>query len=103
MIAGAMAAALERGRSKYNARFAAARTGGANVDGDSFLVHLGNAGRAGRRRGEREMPERVDGVLDTLYGVSLELFAASLLGPRSKSPAVGDVWSQVLPADPADW
>jgi hypothetical protein len=46
------------------------------------------------------MPERVDGVLTTLYEVSLELFAASLLGPRSKSPAVGDVWSQVLPAVP---
>jgi len=98
MIAGPMAEALERGRGRYNGRFAAARKGGATVDGDSFLVHLGNAVAPVVEAVAAAMPERVDGVVNALFDVSLELFAASLLGPRSKSPAVGDVWTQLLPA-----
>jgi hypothetical protein len=99
-VGGAMATALERGREKYNARFAAARLGGASVDGDSFLVHLGNVVAPVIEAVAAVMPERVDGVLAALYDVSLELFSASLMGPRSKSAAVGDVWSQVLPVVP---
>jgi hypothetical protein len=95
-----MSEALERGRSKYNARFAAARMAGANVDGDSFLIHLGNAVTPVVEAVHAHMPERVGVVLDTLYDVSLELFGSSLLGPKNKSPAVGGVWSQVLPTIP---
>ena len=99
-IGGAMAAALERGREKYNARFAAARTAGAAVDGDSFLIHLGNTVAPVIEAVHAQMPDRVDVVLATLYDVSLELFVASLLGPKSKSSAVGEVWSRVLPVVP---
>ena len=94
---GPLAEALERGRARYNARFAAARKGGAAIDGDSFLVHLGNAVGPVVEAVHAEMPDRVDGVLNTLFDVSLELFAASLLGPRSKSPVVGEVWTKLLP------
>ena len=101
MISGPMAEALERGRGRYNARFSAARKGGAPVDGDSFLVHLGNAVGPVVESVAAEAPERVDGVLESLFSVSLELFAASLLGPKSKSPVVGEVWARLLPALPA--
>jgi hypothetical protein len=98
-----MAEALERGRGRYNARFAAARKGGAPLDGDSFLVHLGNAIEPvvdSVAAKTVNSVDHIDRTLDALFDVSLELFAASLLGPKSKSPAVSDVWTKLLPAIP---
>jgi hypothetical protein len=92
-----MAAALQRGQKSFNARFAAARMGGAVIDGDAVLAHLRDVVAPIVQATANAMPERVDGVLNALFDVSLELFAASLLGPGSKSPAVVAVWTGLLP------
>ena len=39
----------------------------------------------------------MDGVLNAMFDVSLELFAAGLLGPRCKSRAMTQVWMALLP------
>jgi hypothetical protein len=96
-----MSEALERGRKSFNTRFGAARKGGAMIDGEALLAHLRDVVAPIVDAVAAQMPERVDGVLNALFDVSLELFAASLLGPRSKSPVVGDVWTDLLPKLPA--
>ena len=44
------------------------------------------------------LPERVRGVVVALYDVSLDLFAASLLGPEATLPFLERLWREVLPA-----
>jgi hypothetical protein len=96
-----MAAALQRGQKSFNARFAGVHKGGATIDGEAFLSHLRDVVAPIVEAVAAQMPERVDGVLNALFDVSLELFAASVLGPRSKSPVVGQVWRDLLPKLPA--
>ena len=46
---------------------------------------------------EARYPERAAAVLTALYDASLDLFAASLLGPEAKLPAILRIWTEVLP------
>jgi hypothetical protein len=42
-------------------------------------------------------PDRVRAVVTSLFDVSLDLFAAGLLGPKTKHPHVNAAWRELLP------
>lgn len=89
--------ALEAEHDALNARFLLRLRGGARIDGRAFLEHLGNAVAPLAERIHAILPERTRTAVVTLYDVSLDLFAASLLGPEAKSPLIGRVWTDLLP------
>jgi hypothetical protein len=93
--------ALEEQRDALNARFALRMRGGSRIDGGAFLRHLQQAVAPLVGQVHALLPERTAGALAALYDVSLDLFAASLLGPEAKMPWVGRVWSDLLPAAPS--
>jgi hypothetical protein len=88
---------LETQRDALNASFALRQRAGAKIDPAAFLDHL-------RRRVapivvavDAVWLERTPAVVAALYEVSLDLFAASLLGPEARLPLVGRVWDELLP------
>jgi len=93
----AAAEALEKGRERYNAAFLAARKGGAALDPQAFLQHIQSVVLPIVDQVSARMTERTVGVMDALYSVSIQLFAASLLGPGAKTAAVTRVWAELLP------
>jgi hypothetical protein len=97
---GPLADVLRRNREAFNARFALARRGGARVDGDAFLRHLGTAVDPILRPIAAHFAERVESSALALYELSLELFAAAVLGPAARGDAVAAVWRELLPAVP---
>jgi hypothetical protein len=92
------AATLKAGRESFNARFAERRRGGSSIDAAAFLEHLANVVDPIVDAIARHFSERTRAAVDELYDLSLELFSASLLGPRARMPEVGDVWQRLLPS-----
>lgn len=96
LTAGALSTALEDGRDRYNALFAAARTAAPDLDSAVFAdvvvtlvapaVEAADAARAGS--GSR--------VADTLYRVALDLTARRLLGPSAPVDVLA-AWRTLLP------
>jgi hypothetical protein len=99
-LTGPMAQALERNRATLNARFAAAQAGGGRIDPGAFMEHLGEVVEPIVRAVAAEFAEKVDPTTLALYDLSLELFAATLLGPESACPPIGTVWRKLLPRLP---
>ncbi len=93
---------LRAEREKLNGKFAHRLRGGHRIDADAFLQHLEQRVAPLVEQVEVVMPERTRGALLALYDASLDLFAASLLGPDAKMPWVQLVWSNVLPAVAAE-
>ena len=93
----AVAALLAAHRDALNDRFAARRRAGVRIDPAAFLVHLRATVGPLLAAVHARYPERAPAVLTALYDASLDLFAASLLGPEAKLPAVGQVWAELLP------
>ncbi len=100
VTSAALGRALERGRERFNARFAHAQATGGRVDGEAFKQHLRDVLTPMADAVERVRPERVDTVVTAAYDLSLELFAAGLLGPQSRHPVIGDGWRSVIPNAP---
>jgi len=96
-ISPIVAAALERNREKLNARFARARRGGAGLDGEAFLTHVRETIAPIVESAGRVAPQSVDFVLEGLFELSIELFAAGLIGPGRKSAMIAELWRRVLP------
>ncbi len=83
-------AALERGRDRYNAKFAQARRASRKVEGAAFAEHLD----ALVAPIVAAVPaEAADASTEALYDLSLDLMTRSLLG----HPAVVAVWRDLLP------
>lgn len=97
-LPAAFVAALEAERDALNARFAQRARSGSRMDREAFLQHLREllAPLAGQI--QAVLPERTRSVVVALYDVSLDLFAASLLGPDARTPLVRQVWTDVLPS-----
>jgi hypothetical protein len=95
-----MTEALERNRATLNARFAAAQAGGSRIDPAAFMEHLGEVVEPIVRGVAAEFAEKVDATTLALYDLSLELFAATLLGPESTCPPIAIVWRKLLPRLP---
>ena len=96
-LPAAIAAVLEAERDALNARFALRQRGGARIDGRAFLAHLQEAVAPLAEQIHAILPERTRNAVLTLYDVSLDVFAASLLGPEAKTPLIGRVWTDLLP------
>lgn len=96
-VSPAVAALLAAQRDALNERFAARRRGGARIDPAAFLAHVREAVAPAVDRVHARFPERAAAALAALYDAALDLFAASLLGPEAKLPAVHRVWTDLLP------
>lgn len=97
VLSPAFVAALAAERAALNASFAARQHAGARLDGAAFLTHLAETVAPIATAVERSYPERVRGVVRQLADVSLDLFAASLLGAEPQTPLVQTLWRDVLP------
>jgi hypothetical protein len=89
--------ALRADGEALNGRFRRRQQAGARIDGTAFQEHLRTTVNNLIGGVARVRPERIRAVLDGLFDVSLDLFAASLLGPVTKHPHVQAAWREVLP------
>ena len=89
---------LRQEREALNARFAARRLAGVQLDGEALLEHLRTAVEPIVRAVHGVLPERARGILVPLFDASLDLLAASLIGPQAQTPHVARLWREVLPA-----
>lgn len=99
-VSDVYAEALQADRDALNARFAERRLAGQDVDPDAFLAHLATVIDPLVCQVGETLPERIRAVVSGLYSTSLELFAASLLGPEAKVTEIAVVWQRLLPAIP---
>jgi hypothetical protein len=97
-FSAAFVEALDAQRDALNSRFALRQRAGGRIDGEAFLQHLQARISPLVDQIAAASPERVRAVVAALYDVSLDLFAASLLGPLAKMPWVERVWAELLPA-----
>lgn len=97
---GPLVESLKRGREGFNARFAYARRLNRQLDPDVLAWHLAQVLDPVVRPLADSDPDRVDGVVRTLFDLSLDLIGRDCLGPASRYPAVGDAWTALLPAAP---
>jgi len=96
-LPAAFAAVLEAERDALNARYTLRQRGGSRIDGVAFLAHLRQAVAPLAEQIHAILPERTRTAVLALYDVSLDLFAASLLGAEAKTPLIGRVWTELLP------
>jgi len=100
LITGALAGALERNRSRFNARFQAAQSLKRGLDPQVFSAHLRTHVAPLVDAVSARHPDRVDAVADALYEVSLELLSHDCIGGSARSPSFTAVWEQLLPRLP---
>lgn len=93
----ALAEVLRSDRDSLNQRFAMRRRAGAKIDQTAFEEHLRTTVNRLICGVAQVLPERVRAVVGALFDVSLDLFAAGLLGPETKHPYVVRAWHEVLP------
>jgi hypothetical protein len=93
----AFAEVLRTERDSLNQRFALRRRAGARIDEAAFHEHLRTTVNDLATGVAPLLPERVRAVVNGLYDVSLDLFAAGLLGIETKHPHVITAWRDVLP------
>ncbi|HTN75218.1 MAG TPA: hypothetical protein VL096_08225, partial [Pirellulaceae bacterium] len=96
-LAAAFVRALDEDRDLLNLRYLQRQRSGQRIDPTAFLWHVEQALAPLVARVEACLPERTRGALVALYEVSLDLFAASQLGPDARLPAVQRLWREVLP------
>ena len=95
---GPLARALERGRDRYNGRFAYARRLNRRLDPEAFSDFLVRTIEPLARVVSEAAPDRVEPVVEALFDTALELFGRDALGPAARRPEVALIWEQVLPA-----
>jgi hypothetical protein len=93
LITGALAAALEAGRPRFNALFARARHEARALDAGAFADHLRARVAPAADAVAAVRPERVAAVVDVLFEFSLDLVARDLL---TRTPALADGWERLL-------
>jgi hypothetical protein len=88
---------LEAERDALNARYLLRVRSGAKIDGSALLIHLWESVAPLVDKVHEILPERTRIAMTALYDASLDLFAASLLGPQARLPVVQQVWTDLLP------
>jgi hypothetical protein len=88
---------LRADRDSLNQRFTLQQRAGARIEEAAFQQHLRTTVNTLVAAVARAFPERVRAVAGALFDVSLDLFAAGLLGPEPKHPHVAAAWREVLP------
>src|SRR5688500_2149997 len=99
-IPEAIATLLESERDALNQRFKLRQAAGARIESAAFLKHVRHEIVPLAILVQTKFAERLRSLILALYDVSLDLFAASYLGPEAKSPWVGRVWRELLPSVP---
>jgi len=99
-VTGPLAEVLAKHRDACNEKFAAANGHSGELDATAFLAHLADTVDPIVRSVARLFAERAETTALVLYGLSLELFSAGLLGPENKSPWVLEAWRNLLPELP---
>src|SRR5262245_11911992 len=97
-LSEALTTVLKTDRESFNARFAERRRAGCQIDTVAFLEHLATVVDPIVQEVARHFFERARAAVGELYDLSLELFAASLLGPRARIVPVDAVWRRLLPS-----
>jgi hypothetical protein len=93
----ALAEALRADRESLNQRFAQRQQAGAKIDELAFQQHLRTTVNELVTGVANGFAERVRAVVNALFDVSLDLFAAELLGTTTKHSHVSAAWREVLP------
>ncbi|HZZ79330.1 MAG TPA: hypothetical protein VFE62_12480 [Gemmataceae bacterium] len=94
----ALAEALRADRDALNEKFVQRKRAGVRIDEPAFQEHLRTGVNDLIGAVARVRHDRVRVVLLALFDVSLDLFAAGLLGPKVKHSHVAAVWRDLLPA-----
>jgi hypothetical protein len=93
----ALVEALRADRESLNERFVLRQRAGARIDESAFQEHLRTTVNELVGSVASVQPERLRAVVNALFDVSLDLFAAGVLGPNPKHPHVRTAWHEVLP------
>jgi hypothetical protein len=88
---------LRTDRESLNMRFALRQQSGARIDEAAFQNHLQTTVNSLVASVADVLPERTRSVTNALFDVSLDLFAAQLLGQTTKHPHVVTAWHEILP------
>jgi hypothetical protein len=96
-VSGATAQALEAGRDRFNALFAAARQARPSLDGATFATHLARRLPPAVDAAERALPGAAGAVTEALYEASLDLLANGALD-GGRAGALAPLFEVVLPA-----
>jgi hypothetical protein len=93
----AFAELLERERDQLNARYRQRQQVGVRLDAEAFLTHVRDGIQPLFCAVDQVFPERSRSIVMPLVEISLDLFAAGLLGPEPSMPWVNRLWHEVLP------
>ena len=97
LVAGPAAAALEAGRDRFNALFAAARRADPSLDASRFSAHLTGRVQPVVAAAEAAVPGCALAVTEALYEASLDLLVHGLLD-SGRAAGLAEVWELTLPA-----
>lgn len=98
MVSQAFASALSARRLDYNAQFLASRRASPELDEEAFKSFLAMSVDPLISAVAAHDPTAVVEVVDTAYGIGLELLSQRLAGPRALSPALDNAFQQLFPA-----
>jgi len=100
LIEGPFAEALKRGRDRFNTKFAYARRRFPGLDGETMKEHLGVTVAPIAEAVHRVAADRLDGAVDALYDLLLELIGGGFIAAQSRYPALLKAWREMLPRLP---
>jgi hypothetical protein len=97
MLSEAFVGVLSARRADYNAQFLAARRAAPELDEEAFRVFLATSLDPLVSAVAALDPSALVEVVDTAYGVGLELLSQRLAGPRAHSPALDNGFQRLFP------
>jgi hypothetical protein len=100
-VTGALAGVLRQHRDEINARWRSTRIEHPAVDDAAFGEHLARVVAPLTDLVEAAAPGSAGRVGPVLVALSVEAFAAGLLGPTARRPAAARVWADVASSSPA--
>ena len=99
-VEGAFADFLKKRREEFNARFASVRRANRLLSPEDFLAHLSQSLAPTVDRAAQIDRDGAEKLCDSLYDLSLRLFAKGCLGPETRYPMIGAAFQDLFPAMP---
>jgi hypothetical protein len=100
LIGGPLAAALEKNRETLNARIAALRLDGQRLDRDALSEVLGSDVAPAVEVLHPIDEAAAERAALALFQLTVELLAASVIGPNARTPSIATAWRELLPLSP---
>jgi hypothetical protein len=97
MPSEAFASVLSARRADYNAQFTAARRAAPELDDEAFKVFLAASLEPLVDAVAALDKSALIGVVDTAYGIGLELVSQRLAGPRARTPVLDQAFQRLFP------